>query len=493
MKKALSVILCMLLLMGLLPTALGEAPFELSILTLTFATEAPTAENRVQKMIEDFTGTKLNMTWKPSAGYDENINILIASNDMPMVTLIRDNKAPVVVQAIESGIFWDLTDYIGQFEFLSNINPQIQANTAFNGRTFGLYRAVDFARSGWIYRKDWADKLGLSAPTTIEELEAMIQAFNTQDPDGNGKDDTFGLIMAADKAVKLQFHSMVVAYGGGNEWAPDGNGGVVPSFMTEPYIKAMDFFRRLYASEAMNQDYPSASKNNIYEYWTSQQGGIFYMSMLDATGASTRDNLMKINPSAEIDLFSRVAREDGSANCYPTKGWNGMYLVSKKAVPDEATLLKVLSFFDKLETQEMRELIEYGVEGDHFTVTADNQIELTNREEYNNEVADFIQLQPRYTAINRPAIYEPLRAKAYQMMDENVNIAVTNVIEPFLSETYTMLGGTLDTIIDDARVKYIIGAIDLDGFNLEVQKWLQQGGQEVINEYSAQYAAANAK
>ena len=158
-----------------------------------------------------------------------------------MVTLVRDNKMPVLIQAIDSGMFWDLTDYIPQYPNLSLMNEQIKRNTAYNGRNYGLYRAVDFARSGWLYRQDWADKLGISAPTNIEELRAMITAFTTQDPDGNGKDDTFGLIMAADKAVKLEFHSMVVAYGGGNEWVEDGAGGVQPTFMTEPYIKALDF------------------------------------------------------------------------------------------------------------------------------------------------------------------------------------------------------------------------------------------------------------
>ena len=37
----------------------------------------------------------------------------------------------------------------------------------------------------------------------------MAHAFTYNDPDGNGKQDTFGLAMAADIAVKLQFHNLV--------------------------------------------------------------------------------------------------------------------------------------------------------------------------------------------------------------------------------------------------------------------------------------------
>ena len=54
------------------------------------------------------------------------------------------------------------------------------------------------------------------------------------------------------------------------------------------------------------------------------------MSMLDAMGASARDNLYKVNPDAKIDVFSRVARRR-QLQCVSTKGWNGMFFISKKS------------------------------------------------------------------------------------------------------------------------------------------------------------------
>ena len=37
--------------------------------------------------------------------------------------------------------------------------------------------------------KTWLDKLGLQMPTTWDELENVLDAFKTQDPNGNGKAD----------------------------------------------------------------------------------------------------------------------------------------------------------------------------------------------------------------------------------------------------------------------------------------------------------------
>ena len=44
-------------------------------------------------------------------------------------------------------------------------------------------------------RKDWLAKLGLKEPQTVDDLYTIAKAFTEQDPDGNGKKDTYGLII----------------------------------------------------------------------------------------------------------------------------------------------------------------------------------------------------------------------------------------------------------------------------------------------------------
>ncbi len=51
-------------------------------------------------------------------------------------------------------------------------------------------------RNGLGFRTDWLKKVGLSAPTTPEEMDKVLQAFTEQDPDGNGKNDTYGYTCA---------------------------------------------------------------------------------------------------------------------------------------------------------------------------------------------------------------------------------------------------------------------------------------------------------
>jgi putative aldouronate transport system substrate-binding protein len=43
-------------------------------------------------------------------------------------------------------------------------------------------------------------------------------------------------------------------------------------------------------------------------------------------------------------------------------------------------------------------------------------------------------------------------------------------------------------IIDDARTKYIMGQLDLDGWNAAIDKWRKNNGDKLIKEYNDQYA-----
>ena len=62
------------------------------------------------------------------------------------------------------------------------------------GAYYGMPRVndcetTDQLQSMMHINKTWLDKLGLETPTTIDELRTVLQAFKTQDPNGNGQPD----------------------------------------------------------------------------------------------------------------------------------------------------------------------------------------------------------------------------------------------------------------------------------------------------------------
>lgn len=148
--------------------------------------------------ITEYTDTDPEFQFVPHDNYDEKMGLVFSNpENMPMIMYINKITSGIV-DAAESGAFWDLNEFIWDKEAypnLSQANREIAKSLAINKKLIGLYRARDLGRYGLGYRTDWAEKLGLSEPKTVDDVYNMLYAFRNLDPDGNGKRDTFGLAM----------------------------------------------------------------------------------------------------------------------------------------------------------------------------------------------------------------------------------------------------------------------------------------------------------
>jgi putative aldouronate transport system substrate-binding protein len=64
-----------------------------------------------------------------------------------------------------------------------------------NGKLYGIpsVSPTNIFRIPMVYREDWMKKVGVTkTPDTLEEFEALMYKFAKEDPDGNGKKDTYG-------------------------------------------------------------------------------------------------------------------------------------------------------------------------------------------------------------------------------------------------------------------------------------------------------------
>jgi putative aldouronate transport system substrate-binding protein len=82
----------------------------------------------------------------------------------------------------------------------------------------------------------------------------------------------------------------------------------------------------------------------------------------------------------------------------------------------------------------------------------------------------------------------PEEAKANNMLLENVKVAVVNPFAPLDSATFLEKGAKLQKMIDDAKIKFIMGVIDDKGWKATIEQWRKDGGDKMIEEYKAEYA-----
>lgn len=145
-----------------------SGPQEISIMLNLHVPEVP--DKRLEELIEKETNTQLDIRWVPDNNYAENLNTAIATNNLPDVFLLKDVTLDQQKAAIRDDQYWEIGPYLDDYPNLSKLNKDILKNTAVDGKIYTLYAGRPLSRQGLIYRKDWADNLGLGTPTNLEEL-----------------------------------------------------------------------------------------------------------------------------------------------------------------------------------------------------------------------------------------------------------------------------------------------------------------------------------
>ncbi|MGP4038523.1 extracellular solute-binding protein [Gracilibacillus sp. D59] len=461
----------------------SSGPQEISMMFNLHVPEVP--EPRLEELLEEATNTKLDIRWVPDNNYAENLNTAIATNNLPDVFLLKDVTLDQQKEAVRDGQYWEIGPYLEEFPNLNKLKPEILKNTMIDGKLYTLYAGRPLSRQGLIYRKDWADNLGLDAPTNLEELYEMMRAFTEDDPDGNGKDDTIGL---TDREILGTFENFATWHGAPNNWG-EKDGKLLPQFMFPEYREAMDYFKSLFDNGYINRDAPVTSKTDQQDLLKNGTAGVYIGTMGDVE-PMYRD-AVAINPDVVLDVHNYIEGPDGEYRTRSIPGYGSMLIFPKSSVETEEELKGILAFFDFLMTPEGSNLLYWGVEGEHYEVV-DGYAKVIpeNKNQYNLEIRPYTPLEigepetnGRYTGYYE---YEP-RAKADELYMDNNDYLVKDLTAPLDSQTWADKSEILSQIMVDATYQYFLGEIDSAGFDAAIEKWKEEGGQQVIEEYTEQW------
>lgn len=434
----------------------------------------------VLPLVEEYTNTKLDVRF--TADLQDVLPVAMAAGDLPDVISSWWIREPYMVSAMRGGVVWDITDYIKDYPNLSAIHPQIYENMSLDGRTYGIPRVRPMARVTIIYRKDWLENLGMSEPTTIDEYYEMLRAFTFDDPDKNGQDDTIGL---AESGTANVHRLMSIVHGAPNYWAED-NGKFTATHETEEFLNSLKFMNRLYEEELMNRDFPVLNENQKKELFQSGKAGAYVRHIDEAY------LFQPLMPDAKLGVISQFEGPDGIRRTTGETGAGSILMFTKTGFPTEEDLRKGLEFFDALGDEEMANLFAWGIEGKHYEVV-DGKAQMIDSEGYAKELEHFRnQLMARHPSDNKmEGNVDELTKYGEALKEDNIQYAVFDPTLALLSETFAERGSQLNTIVDDALTKFILGEIDEAGWHTEVERWREAGGTQVAEEYATAFAKAN--
>lgn len=445
--------------------------------------------------------------------YKQMLTLAMTSGDLPDVFWVPDMIT--YQQLVDAEAVADLTTL-----YQTEANPTLKELVEGEGDNFLDNYKVDGklycvpgkmpSTNGYSYlwlRKDWLDKLGLAVPKTMDEVADVARAFATQDPDGNGKDDTIGLSIDS-SYTKMGSMGIFWAFGGklanNNFWCTQEDGTVGFS-MVQPEVKdALKWLNTLYEEGILNQEFSTFNFVDYPELLASNRCGMFYGCHWYAIYINAiKDEI----PEAEWIPILAPGTDGNPAPVYANVDTNGLYCVNAACENPEAAFAVFNAYVEKLfgEQNDFENFFACEVDsnvwqrGPVSMLAADTDLKPHRemKEALKNDAMDELTGvgASYWKYIQEGSLTYQLEfgpeGSCFNLVDDTYpDIFNWNAYQGVPTQTQAARAGGMQEIIDTAYIKMINGELEIEeGFDKMVSDWMAAGGEQVTQEVNEMIAA----
>jgi len=263
-----------------------DPPIEVSVVSSTgtnvlFADGESINDNIMTRTYKDILGIQFVNKWVSDASQTvEKMNLSINTNNLPDISKVDLNQ---LHRMIKQDQLADLTEVYEKYaspllrKAMEYGGGEGFEAASLNGKIFGMPVPVDYYENVAIMyiRQDWLDKLKLQAPKTIDELVNVANAFAQQDPDGNGKPDTYGI--ALDNALGMGFDGISAAFKAYKGlWIKDSSGKLAYGSVQPEMKDALAKLQELYKTKAIDPEFGAKDWGKTADDIGAGKGGIYF-------------------------------------------------------------------------------------------------------------------------------------------------------------------------------------------------------------------------
>lgn len=341
----------------------GNVDEKLTITWLGRPTNPSAQEGTIpEKALEEKFNVEIKPIFFTSENYNEKKTMMMAGGEIP--DLIYELDPSHVAQDVDQGFVMELP-----YDTIAKYAPTVYGELNKEAPEAWLYSRVDKKNYGLpnlllgngysricLWRMDWLKNVGIDkVPETIDEMHEALYRFKNNDPDGNGKADTYG--MSGDiKNWHTMFTEVFGAYGVlPFNWMRDGDK-VVYGGLQDGTKEALMTLQQWYSEGLIHPDFIT---DNVFSSgrdkfvngmvgYINQNGG--YFDPLDAGSMPTIAK--QINPNAELVNAKPPKGPDGKAG---SQIWGKPAHILSLGVQNEnnsAKVARILGILEGLITDE---------------------------------------------------------------------------------------------------------------------------------------------
>ncbi|WP_203289096.1 MULTISPECIES: extracellular solute-binding protein [Metabacillus] len=306
--------------------------------------------NMWTRYIEEKLGIKTDYKWiVDDSQYQEKLSVTIASGEIPDLLYVDQSQLSRLVKSKMTADMTEIFDKVASDQLKEIYNQdggKALDSAKFDGKLLAIPRVsaalTDQGYIVWI-REDWLKKLNLEGPKTMDDLMKISKAFTENDPDGDGKDDTYGLAISKDLwdgyGGATGFFNGYHAYP--NIWTKNDKGKLEYGSV-QPEIKdALSALNKMYKEGQIDPEFGVKDGSKVSEDLAAGKIGIQY--------GKTWNPAFPLNTSHEADgamwkPYPIVSADSEPARPQQSNVAFGYYAVSKDAKNPEA-LIKLLNLY----------------------------------------------------------------------------------------------------------------------------------------------------
>ncbi|MEJ7839923.1 MAG: extracellular solute-binding protein, partial [Thermomicrobiales bacterium] len=335
----------------------GSSGKRLRILSAVVGGKTPEEDALFAQEITRLTNIEIELV-HPTADYGEKLLADLAAGVEYDVIYTNQDTVDVLVG---DEVLTDLTDLINGSAILSNptVIPTAEWDLIrYEGdRFYSSFQKFEGARMLTV-RQDWMDQLGLAAPTTLDELYAVMVAFRDQDPAGNGAGVTLGLSTAAAYDIQPLMSAVGVMPG-----YVEVDGARTIPYASEAAIPGLEFLARLYAEGLLDPNFATATTADMRNLFLTDQVG--FVTYWDTWVGLFNNTRLAADPNTTFQAVGIAAVAGPDGNIILNRGQPSVWTIPVNA-PDPTTAFQFIEWWNTFPAITLGSL---GVLDSDYTVT----------------------------------------------------------------------------------------------------------------------------
>lgn len=485
-------------------------------------------DNRWMKVYKDELGIDIKYAWtvkgnETSDAYLQKINVTLASGELPDVVLVNPSQ---LKQLVDSEMVEDMTQYYNDYaseqlkKYMTEEGSGNIDSVTFDGKMMAMPENIAMNEGTqylWI-RNDWLKKLNLQAPKTMDDVLKISEAFTTKDPDGNGKNDTYGLPITKDLYSGCMgtegFFAGYHAYP--NLWVEDSSGKIVWGSTLPETKTALKKLADMYKAGQLDKEFGVKDGGKVAETIAAGKFGIDYGAQWNPMYPLISN--FNNDKNADWTAYPIVSADDKKV-MVPLKFNQTRIFAVRKGYEHPEAVIKMFNMHVEKNWGKSADFNKYYMPVENGAVGVWKFSPVCPAPSFKNLEAfiaiddarkanDFSKLtgEPKVIQANLDAYakgdaamwgWEKIYGKdgAFRnMVDYKNNDQLLK--EKFVgapTKTMAEKKTTLDKMEKEVFIKIIMGSSSIDEFDKFVSDWNKLGGADMTNEVNEWYASVKSK